>query len=63
MTDQKKRNIKIFLACLLAKMERGEKEHGESKGNEIKEIEDELIDIVGWAFVRWERLQKFKASK
>lgn len=62
MNPQRKENITKFVTELLKKMDAGEKEHGESTGGEVEEIENELLDIVGWAFVRWERLQKLKPN-
>lgn len=57
MKPERRNNIEMFLNVLLTKMELGEAEHGPSKGNELEELENELIDLVGWSFVRWERLR------
>ncbi len=65
MNEARQKNVEIFLKKLLAKMEAGEKEHGEPVSDEkvLDEIEAELIDLVGWAFVRWERLHKLRNDK
>ena len=57
MTPERKENVDQFIRSLIAKMEKGETEHGRTVHDEVKEIKDELLDICGWAFVRYERLQ------
>jgi len=56
-----------FAAATLKKMEAGALEYGDvsfdvSSGKLAAEIEQELLDVVGWGFILWNRIQNLKAK-
>jgi len=52
-----------FLGELEPKMLAGIKEHGESKheiGELVGELKDEALDIVGWGFLLWRKIDNLE---
>ena len=55
-----------FVRKFLQRLEQGAKDHPDSLDRPpeelLKEVEDEMIDIPGWSYILWLRLQKTKAK-
>lgn len=57
----------VFKSKVLARLEAGEAEYGDAsfQGDLIEtiaEMEEEFLDIAGWGFVGWCKLQKFRRN-
>ena len=56
-----------FLDVLNTRLEKGRQEYGDSSftrpSDELaREIEEELIDVVGWAFFLWLRIRNIRKT-
>ncbi len=52
-----------FVAALYKRLEKGLSEYGDcsfdrSDEDLKKEVEEEIMDIIGWSFVRWVKMRK-----
>ncbi len=57
----------IYAEAVLAKLAKGAVEYGDTSLDAdseklIGEIEEELLDITGWGFLQWSRIQTLKAK-
>jgi hypothetical protein len=62
-----KEQLAIFLALVTKRLHKGDKVYGDVSFERdptelLGEIEEELLDVVGWAFPLWVRLQKLKVD-
>lgn len=60
-----RREFGEFLQRLEIKVERGAQEYGDASFNLpadriSEELEQELLDIAGWGFILWVRMQRLK---
>jgi len=58
-------DITEFIRLLIRKMNKGKKEHKNVFPSTMKcvdEIEAEMLDICGWSYLLWKRLQNLKKS-
>lgn len=59
---------KQFFREILERLEYGEAEYGDRSFEDLSEVElveeisEEVLDICGWAFVLWVRLQRVKEA-
>src|SRR3990172_2645641 len=56
-----------FCAAIAGRLEQGRKEYGDRSflrpvGDLLGEIEQELFDVAGWAFVLWVRVRALRAA-
>lgn len=56
-----------FLSDLAAKLDRGAKEYGEVSFSRdplelIEELKAECLDLAGWGYILWHRLEKMKET-
>lgn len=56
-----------FVDILHSRLEAGEKKYGDSSFEmstiqSLEEISQELLDVAGWSWCQWVRLQKLKRS-
>jgi hypothetical protein len=57
----------VFAECIQERLEMGAKVYGDKSldapsSTLLVEIEQELLDVVGWGFIQWSRIQKLKAK-
>jgi hypothetical protein len=57
----------LFSSLVCARLDAGQLEYGDRSfsqpsGELLDEIEEELLDVIGWAYPLWCRLQKLRAA-
>jgi hypothetical protein len=57
----------VFAECILERLEMGARVYGDKSldapsSTLLVEIEQELLDVVGWGFIQWNRIQGLKAK-
>ncbi len=55
----------VFFARIRARLHKGKEEYGDASFDRpvaelLDEIEQEILDIPGWTFVLWERLERLR---
>jgi len=67
MKSETRAELAQFITRLSKRIEKGEDEYGDTSfdlpmDNILCEIEDELLDICGWTFVLFVRLEKLRKN-
>jgi len=63
--EEKRTDREKFLRTVLKRLQQGEQEYGNSSFSRpisciLSEIEEELLDIAGWGYIGWCKIQKLK---
>lgn len=57
----------LFASCVAARLEAGRREYGDRSFSRdprelVAELQDEALDLAGWGFVLWCRLQRMREA-
>ena len=57
----------LFASCVAARLETGRREYGDRSFSReprelVREVEEELFDVAGWAFVLWSRMRDVRVA-
>ena len=69
MNDPKEKDLAwpLFASCVAARLEAGRREYGDRSFSReprelIREVEEELFDVAGWAFILWSRIRDVRVA-
>ncbi len=56
-----------FVACIELRLDTGAREYGDDSFTSppldtVQEIQEELLDVVGWSYILWCKLHKLQAA-
>jgi len=57
----------LFASCVAARLEAGRREYGDKSFSReptelVREVEEELFDVAGWAFILWSRMRDVREA-
>ena len=63
-----RKDFPLFMHKVMKRLEKGEREYGNRSFRKptrklVKEVEEELLDVLGWAFIIWGRMNEYPWAK
>lgn len=57
----------LFASCVATRLEAGRREYGNRSFSReprelVREVEEELFDVAGWAFILWTRMRDVRVA-
>jgi len=57
----------LFASCVAARLAVGRREYGDRSFSReprelVREVEEELFDVAGWAFILWSRMRDVRVA-
>jgi hypothetical protein len=67
LSDEAIRSFDVFTSAVAGRLDRGRRDYGDSSFTRpaveiLDELSQELLDLAGWSFILWSRLQRLERS-